>query len=270
MMKEFHIISTGVSLLTNAQKDGFFPQIKVSDENHWQRVLEQPEQIEKLTKFLKNNPMKACAEMNTFLRVVEGKDPAKIEVHLFGTKTASSELCRRCIERFLKDSGYIVYTPYEVSGYFLEANFDIAFAHDEFKKGISELLDRLIYIANRKIQEGYTVYFNPTGGLKAHVIATALAGFLTGRQLYYMNEEFQNVVFLPKLFYIPRGREIEVLKKFKDNHTLSEMESKQIISSYSEEVERLTLYGLIEIQKDNTEKLRLTTRGAVIKKEILS
>lgn len=268
MMKEFHIISTGVSLLVNAQRKGFFPDIKISDEILWQSILENSEQIDKLTKFLKADPMKACAEMNTFLRVVRDKDPSKVEVYLFGTKTASNELCRRCIERFLKDSGYIIYTPYEVSGYFWEVNFDKSFAADEFKKGISELLDRLLYITNKKIQEGYTVYFNPTGGLKAHVIVTALAGFLTQRELYYMNEEFQDVVFLPRLFYIPKGREIEVLKKFKDNNTISEAEFEEMKNLYPDEIERLRIYGLVEFQKDNTERLRLTDRGELIKKEI--
>lgn len=269
-MKEFHIISTGVSLLTNAQRNGFFPEIKVSDEKHWQKVLEDSGQIEKLTKFLKTDPMKACAEMNTFLRVTEGKNPSNVEVYFFGTKTASNELCRRCIERFLKDAGYIIYTPYEVSGYFWEAKFDSTFAVDEFKKGISELLDRLLYIAHRKIQEGYEVYFNPTGGLKAHVIATALAGFLTGRQLYYMNEEFQDVVFLPKLFYIPKGREIEILEKFKDSDILSTEEFEQLKSLYPDEIERLIVYGLVEVQRDGTEKVRLTSRGAFIRKELIS
>ncbi len=95
----------------------------------------------------------------------------------------SNELCRRVIEKFLKEQGCKIYTPYEVSGYFLEAKFDERYAIDEFKKGISELLDRLIYLARRKAQEEYKVYFNSTGGLKAHVIVTALARFLTNYEI---------------------------------------------------------------------------------------
>ncbi len=56
------------------------------------------------------------------------------------------------------------------------------------------------------MKDGYIVYFNPTGGFKAHVIATALAGFLVGAQVYYMHEEFKDLVYIPRLFYLPKGK----------------------------------------------------------------
>ncbi|WP_353683962.1 putative CRISPR-associated protein [Thermodesulfovibrio sp. 3907-1M] len=262
-MKELHIISTGISLLTNAQKAGIFPERKISDEDYWQKLLNSDIEIHKLVNFLKSSPMKNSAEMNTFLRVVEGKSPNSIEVYLFGTKTASNELCRLAIEQFLKDAGYEIYTPYEISGYFWEAKYyEPSYAIDKFKLGISELLDRLICLANTKKKQGYRVFFNPTGGLKAHVIATALAGILTDCQIYYMNEEFHEVVFLPKLFYLPKGKELELLKKLAEKRVFTSRDYEELEKNYEEEIERLEIYGLIARLPDESQKaLWITNRG---------
>jgi len=274
-MKEFHIISSGVSVITNAQKQGYFPEeVKISDEDYWRKILDNPAEINKLKEFVSSDPFKNSAELNTFLRVVKDKDPESIEVYLFGTKTSSNELCRRVLESYLKEKGYTIYTPYEVSGYFWEAQYDESYAVDEFKKGVSELLDRLIYIAKKKINEGYKVYFNPTGGLKAHVIATALAGFFVDAEVYYMNEEFNEVVFLPKLYYLPKGKEMELLKKlyvpqnitFGDAKTqiISGKDAERILAQFQDEVERLQIYGLIDVEIDEYGKayrIKITNKG---------
>lgn len=271
-MKEFHIISTGVSFLTNAQNKGVIEKRNIADEEFWKDVLDNYSHLESLYKFLKEDPKANSAELNTFLRVVEGKNSDNIEVYLFGTNTVSNDICRRLIEKFLKESGYRIYSPYEVSGYFWEAKYyDEKGAVDDFKRGISELLDRLIYLAKKKIEEGYKVYFNPTGGLKAHVIATALAGFLNGCDIYYMNEEFKSVVFLPKLLYIPKGKELEVLKILSDKKPRSGMEFEKIKSEYGVEMERLSLYGLVDIEEDELGKafrIRITNKGFFILQEV--
>jgi len=262
-MKELHIISTGISLLTNAQKQGFFLDKKVSDEEHWQSILDSPGEIQKIVDFLKSDPMKNSAEMNTFLRVVGNKPVSNIDVYLFGTNTASNELCRRAIEQFLKDCGFSIYTPYEVIGYFWEAKYyETSYAIDQFKLGVSELLDRLIYLAKKKQKEGYKVFFNSTGGLKAHVIATALAGILTECEIYYMNEEFREVVFLPKLFYIPKGRELEILRILSDKKFVTGKEVDELENNYMEEINRLEIYGLIARTPEEFQKaLWITSKG---------
>ena len=271
-MKEFHIISTGNSLLSNAQKNNIVDSNKaMSDEDYWKSLLDNPEEIEKLYQFLKENPKGYSAELNTFLRVVEGKN-AEVEVYLFGTQTFSNELVRRLIEKFLKEMEYTIYTPYEVSGYFWErSKFDEEYAKDEFQKGISELLDRLIYLATKKKEEGYKVYFNPTGGLKAHVMACALAGFLTNSEVYYMNEEFHEVVFLPPLLYLPKGKELELLESLSDKVPRAGSDCERLKESYQEEMERLEIYGLIEIERDDTGRqyrVKITNKGILLFKEI--
>lgn len=263
-MKEIHLISTGNSLVSNLQKIGSIdPTIRVSDEQIWIEFLENSYKINSIISIVRESPHKYSAELNTFLRVVEGKLPENIEVYLFGTKTASNEFCRRIIESYLREIGYKIYVPYEVSGYFLEACYDKNFALDEFKKGISELIDRLIYIAESKKKAGYRVYFNPTGGLKAHVIATALAAFITECDIYYMNEEFSQVVFFPKLFYLPKGRELELLKKIvegKDEINLDE---------FDDEISRLNNYGFITIcEADGSRRILVTQKGRFIIREL--
>ncbi|MEO0224186.1 MAG: putative CRISPR-associated protein [candidate division WOR-3 bacterium] len=270
-MKEFHIISTGVSLITNAQRKNIIPSdIRIADENKWKELLENPQTIEKLKGFIKENPKLSCAELNTFLRVIENKNYNDIEVYLFGTSTNSNELSRRAIESYLKEIGVKLYNPYEVSGYFFEAQFDEKYARDEFKKGIVELLDRLISIASKKMNEGYNVYFNPTGGLKAHVITCALAGFLLNCDIYYMNEEFNEVVFLPKLFYLPKGRELEVLKELSKETIISGEHAKILFDKYNDELTRLEIYGLVDIERDTeVYRLKITSKGSFILRNLV-
>lgn len=269
MDKEFHIICSGVSIITNAQRNGIIPQDKkIADEKYWQNLLDNPKEIEKLKSFVESDPYKHSAELNTFLRAVKDKDQNNIEVYLFGTNTSSNELCRRVIESILKDRGFKLYTPYEASGYFWEAKmYDVNYAKDEFKRGISELLGRLIYLARKKKEEGYKIYFNPTAGLKAHVIATALASYFVDAESYYMNEEFDEIVYLPKLFYLPKGKEVELLKILYQESIISDDDVAKLISTYKDEIERLFVYGLIEQEKDELNKiyrLRITQKGKVI------
>lgn len=269
MSKEFHIISSGVSIITNAQKNGLIPKDKkIADEDFWKQLLDNPKEINQLKEFVKSDPRSYSAELNTFLRVTEGKDPRYIEIYLFGTKTSSNELCRRVLESYLKDNGFKLYTPIEVSGYFWESKYyDDKHALDEFKKGISELLDRLIYLARKKMEEGYKVYFNPTGGLKAHVIATALAAFLVNAEVYYMNEEFNQLVILPSIFYLPKGKELEILRKLVLSVVVSGKEAEDLYKDASDEIERLCTYGLIAKEIDEFNRIyriKLTSKGKFI------
>ena len=271
--KELHIISTGVSLLENAKREGLYPQnVSPADEDFWDKILSDSTEIQKLKDFVAKNPRKYSAELNTFLRVVEGKEPKNIWIYLFGTATKSNELARRVISLYLRERGFNLYDPHDVPGYFWEErNFDSEYAKDEFQRGISVLLDRLIYIARKKKEEGYEVFFNPTGGFKAHVIATALAGFLTDSPVYYMHEEFKDVIFFPKMFYLPKGKEIELLKMLSDGEPRSGKEFEKLQREYGEEIERLELYGLVDVKRNEFGepfRIIITSKGSFILKEI--
>lgn len=260
-MNEFHVVSTGISLLSNAQKAGILPSLeRLNDQDFWNSFLNDSRNMEALYQFLQEDPMKHSAELNTFYRATENKNPSQIEVYLVGTKTAPNELVRRLLERNLKERKYRIFTPYEISGYFWEAqHFDPSYGRDEFVKGIGELLDRLIYLGKKKRQEGYRVFFNPTGGLKAHVITCALAGFLTGSEVYYMNEEFPSLIVFPNLFYIPKGKEIEVLRALAEVPRIPRPDADSFFQNYKDEIDRLSLYQLIEL-----DPLRIRNTGRLI------
>ncbi|CUS82496.1 CRISPR-associated protein, APE2256 family [Candidatus Kryptonium thompsonii] len=265
-MKEFHIINVGNSLLSNFQRNNpEISKIQQSDNDFWKKAIDDVNFMEEIFRFLESNPKERSAEMNTFLRVVEGKNPKEIEVYLSGTNTYSNEICVRTIQRYLRDKNFIVYDNPEFPGYFLEVNnYDEKYAKDEFVRGIAEMVDRFIYLALKKKEEGYEVFMNPTGGFKAHVIACALAGFLTGCKVYYMNEEFRNVIFMPELFYLPKGREVKLLEILSDRRPRSGAEYKSIADKFVNELERLRVYGLVDVETDDDGKpfrVKITARG---------
>jgi putative CRISPR-associated protein (TIGR02619 family) len=276
IMKEFHIINVGNSLLTNLQRSNQGKKLGIADILHtdnefWKEKIDDPNFLNSVFEFLKSNPEKNSAELNTFLKVVKNRNTKNIEVYLPGTKTQSNEICVRTIERFLKEKGFSVLNSTVFSGYFWEARYyDEKFAREEFVKGVAEMLDKFIYLVLKKKSEGYDVYINPTGGFKAHVIACALAGFLTGCKVYYMHEEFKEVVFLPELFYLPKGREVELLNSLRDRRPRSGHEYQKIKDEFEDAVERLKIYGLVEVEMDEEGqefRIRITNRGILFLKQ---
>lgn len=263
-MNKFYIINVGVSMITNYMNSGKIEKKPVSDNEFWKEKLEDRKFLEEIYEFLKEDPKRNSAEMNSFLRIAEGK-PEENEIYLIGTKTPVNEICVRTLERFLKEMGYLIYTPKEVSGYFWEAEaYSKEYAEEEFVKDISLLIDRLIYVAKKKKDAGYRVIFIPTGGLKAHVIACAIAGFLTGSPVYYIHEEFNDIVKLPDLFYLPKGREIDLLRELSDKKPRSGGDFKKLQEKYENEIERLEMYGLVELEYGDDMKpyrIRITNKG---------
>lgn len=263
-MKEFHIINVGNSLLSNFQKE-INDKTSQADNEYWKNMIDDVLFMNRIYEFLASSPERNSAELNTFLRVVKDKEPSEVEVYLSGTNTYSNEICLRTIARYLKERGFKIYDNPVFPAYFREAKYDEKYARDEFVKGVAEMLDRFIYLVLRKKDEGYDVYINPTGGLKAHVIACALAGFLTGCKVYYMNEEFKEVVFLPELFYLPKGKETELLEILSNKVPISGHEYNKLKQNYRDEIERLSIYGLVEVERDEQGKdyrIRITNRGS--------
>lgn len=265
-MKEFHIINVGNSLLSNFKKaNDSIKNIQFSEEEKWDAYLSDINFLNDIYNFILESPTRYSAEVNSFKRIVDGKDPKDISVYLFGTKTASNEICRVTIERYLKENRYNLYTPSQISGYFWEEkSYDSNYAKEQFSKDINTILDRILYLAKKKKEEGYEVYINPTGGFKPHVVASALAGFLTDCKVYYIHEEFQDVILMPKLFYLPKGKEIELLGILRDKKPRSGSEYRNLLNEYNDEIERLEMYGLVETESDDSNtkyRVKITNRG---------
>lgn len=276
-MKEFHIINVGSSIITNFQKDKNSPkdvkEAKLSDNDFWRYFLDDSTKMNNVFLHLISNPMENSAELNSFLRMIKGSRKEQIEVYFTGTKTPVNEICVRILERFMKYFGFTVYSSKEFSGYFLETYIGENRV-ESFIQGISDMLDHLIRLAVKKKEEGYDVYFNPTGGFKAHVITNAFAGFMSFCKIYYIHEEFNDLIVFPPLFYLPKGKEIELLEVLKDKIPRSGKEYEDLENKYCDEIERLEYYGLIEREKDengNYFRIRITNKGNLFlkfKKEV--
>lgn len=267
-MKEFHIITGGNSLVEHfkREKGDEYPEIKEikMGDPLWKRFLDDPQFLERVYEFLAENPKAHSAELNCFFRYCEERsiNPQDCEVYLAGTKTPSNEIARQTITRYLtKNRITNVLTSLELPGYFGE---EFAIRAHEFTRGLSEMLDRFIYIARKKKMEGYRVVFSPTGGFKPHVIVCGLAGFLTGSEVYYIHEEFKETIVFPPLFYLPRRREIDVLRELSDKIPRSGKDWEEFQNKYSEEVERLEYYGLVDVEEDRFGKryrIKITNMG---------
>lgn len=273
MKKILHIITVGNSLITNYQKSQQGQEIKnlKTGDPQWKELLDNVTFLESIFNFLKEKPREHSAEINSFEGYCEKKkiDPSQCLVYLTGTKTYINEIAVRTLERYLRERVTLL-SPKEVSGYFWEKEIDKRVAVDEFKKGIANLLDTLLRIAIRKKEEGFEVVFNPTGGMKPHVITCALAGFITGSEIYYIHEEFEkkDIVILPPLLYLPRGKEILLLRKLKSGEPLSGKKYEELKRKYSDELSRLETYGLVGIERDERSgrdfRVKISSRGKFI------
>lgn len=273
--KQLHIVTVGNSIITNYQnKFGMETGIKNAREGDkiWDELVQDKSFLNKVFEFVMSAPKENSAEINAFERFLEktGVKHFSCSLYLCGTNTASNEIAKSALERYLKEKGCEVFNQKEVSGYFWESNFSEEIACEEFTKGISELLDTFLRIATKKKEEGYEVVFNPTGGMKPHVIVCALAGFMTASPVYYIHENFKDLVILPPLLYLPRGKEISVLRELNQHKYLSRTDSKyeKFKSEKGEEIERLKLYGIIEVETDEKTgkeyRIRLTSKGKFI------
>jgi putative CRISPR-associated protein (TIGR02619 family) len=275
MKKYFHIITVGNSIITNYQKhtgDETIKKLKTSSQE-WKDLLDNSQFLNEIFNFLKENPRENSAEVNSFEGYCEKKE-IKVNkenclIYLTGTKTSVNEIAVRTLERYFKEKVTLL-NPKEISGYFWEKEIDEKIAVDEFSRGISELLDTLLKVAMKKKEEGYEVVFNPTGGMKPHVITCALAGFMTGSEIYYIHEEFEkkDIVILPPLLYLPRGREIELMKEIRKSGAISGYNYEKLKKEYREEIDRLLTYSIVEVDTDEQTgeeyRIRLTNKGKLV------
>lgn len=270
--RQLHLITVGNSIITNFQKKSATEaEIKYAkeDDKIWDKLIDDGVFLNRLYEFLKSAPGENSAEINSFERFLEQRNVKHTSclIYLIGTKTTSNEIAKNTLERYFKEKGCELLTSKEVSGYFWESRHSDKMAIEEFTKGISDLLDRFLRVAMKKKEEGYEVVFNPTGGMKPHVITCALAGFMTASPVYYIHENFRDIVILPPLLYLPRGKELNVLSELKER-VYSGAEYNKLRSANEEEVERLRIYGLVEIETDERTgkdyRIKLTERGKFV------
>ncbi len=265
--KIFHIINVGTNILTNYQREKkIYDFPSPSDNAFWEKKLNDSNFLNEIYSFIKLDPHKNSAELNSFLRLYEKNKDKEHYIYLIGTNTPSNHICVNLIKRFFEDTGHRLTTPKEVEVYFHESE-----KQKEFIEDISKLIDQLISVARKKKAEGYEVVFNPTGGMKAHVIACALAGFLTDSKVYYIYEDFKDIVELPPVFHIPNQKERELLEKLKNQKPISGYDYYKLEEEYADEIIKLEIYDLVRTETDENGKkfrIKITSKGLLILNEI--
>ncbi len=258
-MKEFHIVSVGNSLIKNFIDNDSSPTTSMGN-GIWNNLINDSSFLDRMQKFLEKAPMQYSAEINSLLHYCKKKGikPIDIEVFPVATTTPSNEIALSAICKYFHSIGISVYNPSQFSGYF---GCRSAEACENFTKGMIEMLDKMVYIVSCKKKEGYHVCLNATGGFKAYVITLALVGFMTQSEVYYMHEEFDDVIVFPSLFHIPESREMELIQILSAN----EPDHNYLFNNFPAEISLLCKYHILKISEyDGESKIELTNIGKFI------
>ena len=260
-MKEFHIVSIGNSLIKNFTDHD--PGISSSMKSRvWNDLINDSAFLDRMQKFLEKDPMKYSAEINSLFHYCKKKrlEPIDVEIFPVATTTPSNEIALSAISKYLHSAGISVYSPKQFSGYFGCREGE---ACESFTKGMIDLLDKMVYIVSCKKEEGYHVSLNATGGFKAYVITLAMVGFMTQSEVYYMHEEFNDVIIFPSLFHFPNKREMELISLLSRNVT----DCNDLFRDFSAEISLLSRYHILKITGPGAEpRIELTNIGRFIAK----
>ncbi len=188
-MTQHHLLTVGISLLTNFARERHLP------------VGEAAGHHKALADFLRGDPSNACAEINSldsrtgFLR----SKTTGLSVTLAFTTTEKGKLCASLVEKELKRHGVRVHRL-PVRGLDAPArDFTPSFAARESAAALAEFRQRVVdHIA--RLQKAATppqVEFNITGGYKAECAVLYELGRALRLPVYYLHETFKVSVELP-------------------------------------------------------------------------
>jgi len=217
-MRQLHLFTIGTSILTNFERKypkfleklgyqniGRLPpdhplQEKIMGSAHKGNIL-----FDKLYGFVKEDPERASAELNAFLKfqsLYGYNRPGETEIGLYTTDTGSGWLCGRLIYTYLKENGYVLNEPVRVRDFGLGYNF--------FDSALLNLIDNFSKIIFSKRRKGYRIYVNVTAGFKPETCFTTIISLLFGvDKIYYIHESFHEIVVIPA---VPLSIDREFLK----------------------------------------------------------
>ncbi len=183
-----HIITVGISLLTNFERE-----YKTTREN----ALKQHQQV---LEFIAKNPTQACAELNSLnakTKFLENNKP--LGITLVYTDTQFGKFASSMIKTYLERKGY---RPLEIKLNNLavpKTELDAKKAQQLANKGLKELQTKIkkhIEKLTKKAPD-IKIYINATGGYKAQVAVLYGIGTELDIPVYYMHEEYQMAIELP-------------------------------------------------------------------------
>jgi putative CRISPR-associated protein (TIGR02619 family) len=191
-----HIISTGISLLTNFAKAkvGEIEGISPANAHKYSQLL---------SEFLSENPVGASAEINSLQDrtgfLSQSKGASMIDVTLIYTETEQGKCVASLIEKFLKDKVKNVHRI-PLRGFDKPAQ-DVT--HEYAKEAAQDALltlkgkvdDHIYQMKKQNLQ----VELNITGGYKAECAVLYALGSSKGIPVYYRHETFQCCIELPQV-----------------------------------------------------------------------
>lgn len=212
--QELHIVTVGNSLLSHYLLFKNESR-KFHDHQFWSQFLDNPKQLDNLYSYLTLEPMRNSAEVNSITRYLmkHHMTPQQVRIFLLGTQTPSNEIVRNTLMRYLREEGFaFMDLPTHIPGYkSLQPELSDL---ETFAQGLSQMLEILLGLIEHGSHNHSRVLLNPTGSYKAHVMIMGLAAFITGSPLYYIHEEFSDIVEFPPVFYYPTKEELQTFTDF--------------------------------------------------------
>ena len=188
-MKSHHILTVGISLLTNFARARNLP------------VAEAAKHHKAIADFLRADPCKGCAEINSLdsrTGFLTGKTP-ELAVTLAFTTNEHGKLCAALIAKELKRHKLVVH-QLPVRGADAPAgDFTADFAARECAAALADLRQRVTDHSARlrRGQADLDIQFNCTGGYKAECAVLYELGRTLRVPVYYLHETFKVSVELP-------------------------------------------------------------------------
>ena len=253
---QVHIVSVGTSILSNFRRDNtraaeYLPSTR--------------QEKDELLKYVKENPYRASAELNSLREFLEKGSVKKI--YLIKTDTDECDLTSSTIVSYLAEKGVKVEGK-TISGYYPKSgkrNWSAEAAEAKFIEDLTNLLNTLLdFIRHNKEED---IYLNATGGFKPEVTILTLAGSLTKRPVYYRHEYFQRVVYLPPIPVIKPNENLQHLLKNLKSSEGGRLTKSQLGKMDPIAIKDAEAYGLIEKKLDEFEivrEIKLTGMGKLL------
>jgi len=197
-----HIVLVGVSILSNAFRDGVVSEDlqrledKLNIDPSLNDVL-----AEKLYGYLKQDCRKASAELNTCLDlIVEGYRNGRQQwCHLLTSETNIGRLCGRVLARYLRD-----FSSSELNGK-LSVLEPTSINHlgdpEKFNDGLANLFEEIVKLITYHKSRGDVAFVHATGGYKPETAIAILAANSpgAGAPTFYIHEHFNQLIRIPAL-----------------------------------------------------------------------
>ncbi|HDD35616.1 MAG: hypothetical protein B6U95_06545 [Thermofilum sp. ex4484_82] len=224
--KEYHIITTGISLIINfiknpknartVKKYKMMEWLKIEPEEKIEKTIKNHTRktsklYKKLLTFLEENPYKASAETNSLLRYCDflGVKYENITAKIYTTDTAIGYFAGRIIHDYLtKQKFELDGKPEKIKYFGWGASF--------FDNALVEVLDKITKTLAKAQKQGYITVLNATGGFKPETTFAVIAALLSDvDKIYYIHETFKEIVVLPGLPLTIKKEYLKTLRKFK-------------------------------------------------------